>query len=102
MLGAVALAAEYNGIAKAPHVRDKLAEIIRVAELGYAAGFTASALGKPELYVPGMGSMPYGPGSYIPHSIYANVGRNLTGEAVFREAEILCDICRGYPSDLPL
>ena len=42
MLGTVALAAEYNGIAKASHVRDKLAEIIRVSEHGYAAGFTAS------------------------------------------------------------
>ncbi len=42
MLGTVALAAEYNGIAKASHVRSKLAEIIQVAELGYAAGYTAS------------------------------------------------------------
>jgi 4-hydroxybutyryl-CoA dehydratase/vinylacetyl-CoA-Delta-isomerase len=101
MLGAVALAAEYNGIAKASHVRDKLAEIIRVAELGYAAGFTASELGKPEVYVPGFGFMPYGPGSYIPHSIYANVGRCLTGEAVFREAEILCDVSGGMPATFP-
>lgn len=101
MLGAVALAAEYNGIAKAPHVRDKLAEIILVAELGYAAGFTASELGKPELYVPGMGFVPYGPGSFIPHSIYANVGRCLTGEAVYREAEILCDVAGGIPATFP-
>jgi len=101
MLGAVALAAEYNGIAKASHVRDKLAEIIRVAELGYAAGYTASALAKPEVYVPGIGFVPYGPGSYIPHSIYANVGRCLTGEAVFREAEILCDVSGGIPATFP-
>ncbi len=101
MLGAVALAAEYNGIAKAAHVRDKLAEIIRVSELGYAAGFTASALGKPEVYVPGIGFVPYGPGSYIPHSIYANVGRALTGEAVFHEAEILCDVSGGIPATFP-
>lgn len=101
MLGTVALAAEYNGIAKASHVRDKLAEIILVSELGYAAGFTASELGKPELYVPGVGFIPYGPGSYIPHSIYANVGRCLTGEAVYREAEILCDIAGGIPATFP-
>jgi len=101
MLGAVALAAEYNGIAKAPHVRDKLAEIILVTELGYAAGFTASELGKPELYVPGVGFVPYGPGSFIPHSIYANVGRCLTGEAVYHEAEILCDIAGGIPATFP-
>ncbi len=101
MIGAVALAAEYNGITKAPHVRDKLAEIILITELGYAAGFTASELGKPELYVPGVGSVPYGPGTYIPHSIYANVGRCLTGEAVYREAEILCDIAGGIPATFP-
>jgi aromatic ring hydroxylase len=101
MLGTVALAAEYNGIAKASHVREKLAEIIRISELGYAAGFTASELGRPEVYVPGTGFMPYGPGSYIPHSIYANVGRCLSGEAVFREAEILCDVSGGIPATFP-
>jgi aromatic ring hydroxylase len=98
MLGTVALAAEYNGIA-ASHVRDKLASSI--SKLGYAAGFTASELGKPEVYIPGVGFRPYGPGSYIPHSIYANVGRCLTGEAVFREAEILCDVSGGMPATFP-
>jgi aromatic ring hydroxylase len=29
------------------------------------------------------------------------VGRNLTGEAVFREAEILCDIAGGIPATFP-
>jgi len=101
MLGTVALAAEYNGIAKAGHVREKLAELIMVSELGYAAGFTASELGRPEVYIPGMGFMPYGPGSFIPNSIYANVGRCLTGEAVYREAEILCDVAGGIPATFP-
>ena len=101
MLGTVALAAEYNGIAKASHVRDKLAEIIMTSELGYAAGYTASDLGRPEVYMPGFGFMPYGPGSYIPNSIYCNVGRCLTGEAVYREAEILCDISGGITATFP-
>ena len=101
LLGTAALAAEYNGIQKASHVRDKLAEIITTSELGYAAGYTASDLGKPELYIPGIGSMPFGPGSYIPHSIYANVGRCLTGEAVYREAEILTDLSGGMPATFP-
>ncbi len=101
MLGVTALAAEYNGIAKASHVRDKLAELILVTELGYAAGYTASDLGKPEVYIPGVGFTPYGPGSYIPNSIYCNVGRCLTGEAVYREAEILTDIAGGVPATFP-
>jgi aromatic ring hydroxylase len=101
ILGTAALAAEVNNIHKTPHVREKLAEIIMTSELGYAAGYTASDLGKPEVYIPGMGSVPYGPGSYIPNSIYSNVGRCLTGEAVWREAEILCDIAGGVVATFP-
>jgi len=101
ILGAAALAAEVNNVHKAPHVRAKLAEIIMTTELGYAAGYTASDLGKPEVYMPGVGFLPYGPGSYIPNSIYCNVGRCLTGEAVYREAEILCDIAGGVVATFP-
>jgi aromatic ring hydroxylase len=101
LLGTAALAAEVNNIHKTPHVREKLAEIIMTTELGYAAGYTASDLGKPEVYIPGLGFVPYGPGSYIPNSIYSNVGRCLTGEAVWREAEILCDIAGGVVATFP-
>jgi aromatic ring hydroxylase len=101
MLGTAALAAEYNSIHKTQHVRDKLAKLIMVSELGYAAGYTASSMGKPEVYVPGVGSVPYGPGNYIPNSIYCNVGRCLTGEAVFHENEILTDISGGMPATFP-
>ncbi len=101
LLGTAALAAEVNNVHKAPHVREKLAEIIMTTELGYAAGYTASDLGKPEVYIPGIGVVPYGPGSYIPNSIYCNVGRCLSGEAVYREAEILCDIAGGVVATFP-
>ena len=101
ILGMAALAAEVNNVHKAPHVREKLAEIIMTIELGYAGGYTASDLGKPEVYMPGVGFVPYGPGSYIPNSIYCNVGRCLTGEAVYREAEILCDIAGGVVATFP-
>jgi aromatic ring hydroxylase len=101
VIGLASLAAEINGIPKAPHVREMLAELIKVGELGYAAGYTASDLGKPEVYIPGQGFAPYGPGNYIPHSIYANVGRFLTGEAEFREQEILCNIAGGLPATFP-
>ena len=101
LLGMAALAAEINGIEKVPHVREKFSQLIQIAELGYAAGFTASELGKPEVYVPGAGLVPYGPGAYIPNSIYANVGRSLTGESVYHEQEILCDIAGGMPATFP-
>ena len=101
VIGLAALAAEINGIDKTPHVREMLSRLIMTGELGYAAGYTASALGRPEVYMPGRGFVPYGPGSYIPHSIYANVGRCLTGEAVFHEQEILCNIAGGLPATFP-
>lgn len=101
VVGTAALAAEYNNIHRASHVRSKLAELIMVTELGYAAGYTASDLGKPEVYMPGVGFIPYGPGSYIPNSIYCNVGRCLSGENVFREAEIITDLSGGIPATFP-
>jgi len=101
LLGAAALAAEVNNIAKAEHVRALLAEIITTSELGYAAGYTASDLGKPEVFMPRVGFVPYGPGSYIPNSIYCNVGRCLSGESVYRELEILCAISGGAPATFP-
>jgi 4-hydroxybutyryl-CoA dehydratase/vinylacetyl-CoA-Delta-isomerase len=101
IMGTAALAAEVNNIHKQSHVREKMAELIMTTELGYAAGYTASDLGKPEVYMPGVGFVPYGPGSYIPNSIYCNVGRCLSGEAVWREAEILCDISGGVVATFP-
>lgn len=100
-IGSVALAAEANNIQKTEGYRKALAECIMITELGYAAGYTASDLGRPEVYMPGVGFVPYGPGSFIPHSIYANVGRCLTGEAVYKEAEILCDISGGVSATFP-
>lgn len=101
VIGMGALAAEINGIEKTSHVRELLSKLIMTGELGYAAGYTASALSKPEVFMPGLGVVPYGPGSYIPNSIYANVGRCLTGEAVFHEQEILCNIAGGMPATFP-
>jgi aromatic ring hydroxylase len=101
LIGTAALAAEVNNIHRTPRVGRSWLRLIMVTELGYAAGYTASDLGGPEVYMPGVGFVDYGPGSYIPHSIYCNVGRCLTGEAVWREAEILCDISGGVVATFP-
>ena len=101
LTGMASLAARHNGIRKTSHVREMLSEFIKITELGYAAGYTASAMGKPEVYIPGLGMCPYGPGSCIPHSIFCNVGRCLTGEAVFHEQEMLCNIAGGLPATFP-
>jgi len=83
-------------------VSGQAGEIIRCPSWVMRPEFTASNWGKPELYRPRVGAYAYGPGSYIRIPFYANVGRNLTGEAVFREAEILCDIAGGIPATLSL
>jgi aromatic ring hydroxylase len=101
MLGNVALAAEYNGIHRTTHVRDKLADIIMISELAYAAGFTGSELGGPRVFMPGKGLVPYGPGTFIPDSIFCNVGRCLAGENYYHEMEILADVSGGMPATLP-
>ena len=44
IVGASALAAEYNGVGKSKHIEMKLAEMLSVAELTYAAGTASSVL----------------------------------------------------------
>ena len=91
MMGLSALVAEYNGIAKASHVRDKLADLIAVAELVYAAGIAASVKGKPS-----------SSGTYMPEVVYANVGRYHAGVNIYHEFEILTDLAGGLSATLPL
>lgn len=90
MLGAAALAAEYNGVEREDHIRHKLAEIIGVAELVYAAGIAGAVMGQKSPS-----------GTFIPDVIYCNVGRRYAGENIYREAEILADIAGGIAATLP-
>ncbi len=46
LIGAAALAADYNGIAKASHIRDKLIEMTHLNETLYACGIACSAEGR--------------------------------------------------------
>lgn len=71
------------------------------SELGYAAGYTASDSGQAGSLHSRLRLCAAWPWFFIPHSIYCNVGRCLTGEAVFREAEILCDISGGVTATFP-
>ncbi len=45
LIGAAALAAEYNGTAKASHIKDKLIEMIHLNETLYACGIACSSQG---------------------------------------------------------
>lgn len=90
LMGASALVAEYNGIEKAAHVRDKLADLIAVAELVYGAGIASAVKAKAA-----------SSGTFIPDVIYANVGRYHAGVNIYHEHEILADLAGGLPATLP-
>ena len=47
LIGAAAVAADYNGVAKASHIKDKLIEMIHLNETMYSCGIACSAEGKP-------------------------------------------------------
>ncbi len=88
--GAAALVAEYNGVAKAPHVRDKLAELISVGELVFAAGLAGSVTAQAA-----------SSGTMVPDIVYTNVGRYHAGVNVMHEFETLIDLAGGLPATLP-
>ena len=90
MMGAAALVAEYNGIEGSTHVRDKLADMVCVAELTYAAGVAAA-----------VESTAHPSGTYIPNVVYCNAGRRHAGMNIYHEYEILCDLAGGLPATLP-
>jgi aromatic ring hydroxylase len=91
LMGMAVLVAEYNGIEKEKHVEHKLAEMIGVAELVYAAGIAA-----------GVKSQQAPSGTYVPDVVYANAGRRHAGENIYREFEIVADLAGGIAATLPL
>jgi len=90
LMGTAALVSEYNGIGKASHVRDKLADYIAVAELVYSAGIAA-----------GLKSRKAASGTQVPNAIYTNVGRYHAGVHIYEEYEILADLAGGLAATLP-
>jgi 4-hydroxybutyryl-CoA dehydratase/vinylacetyl-CoA-Delta-isomerase len=85
-----ALVADVNDIAKAPHVRSKICDIIGTAELVFAAG-QASAYR----------AIQFPNGSWVPDEILTNAGRRLAGHNIYHEYEILADLTGGICASLP-
>ncbi len=85
-----ALVADVNDIAKQPHVREKICEIICTAELVFAAG-QASAYRAVE----------FPNGSWVPDEILTNAGRRLAGHKIYEEYATLADLTGGICASLP-
>ena len=88
--GAPALVAEYNGVGKAPHIQDDLAELAATAELVYAAGIAASTT-----------SSVTPSGAREPNFLYTNCGRYHAGKNIMHEYETLISVTGGMASTLP-
>lgn len=91
IMGAAALMADYQNIEKKEHVREKLAELVSVAELVYAAGIAAAVR-----------STKAPSGTQVPDVIFCNVGRRHAGHHIYEEYKTLCDLSGGLPATLPL
>lgn len=89
-LGAVSLMAECNGIEKEPHVKEKLCDMVCIAELCYGAGIAAAVNAKKA-----------SSGTYIPDEVFCNVSRRHAGLNIYHEYDILADIAGGMPATLP-
>lgn len=89
-LGATALVADYNGVGKASHVKEELAEMMVMAELVYAAGIAAAVTATKS-----------SSGVLEPNFMYTNCGRYYAGENLYHEYNILCSVAGGLPATLP-
>jgi len=90
LASAGALVAEYNGIEKQAHVRDKLSHLVGTAELVFAAGEASAYRGERSPS-----------GTYIPDEILTNAGRRLAGEEIYGEYKVLADLSGGLAATLP-
>jgi aromatic ring hydroxylase len=90
LIGAAALAAEYNGVADARHIQDKLADLVQWAELIYSAGVAAA-----------LESRTAGPGTAVPDPVKTNAGKNFSGVKFYDALRIVHDIAGGLVVTMP-
>lgn len=90
IIGATALIADYNGVAKASHVRDKLTEMIHLTETLYAGSIACSAEGRP---TPS--------GAYYVDPLLANITKLNVTRFIYEICRLSHDIAGGFIATLP-
>jgi 4-hydroxybutyryl-CoA dehydratase/vinylacetyl-CoA-Delta-isomerase len=88
--GAAAQIAEYNGITKASHIKDKLTEMVRLSETTYACSIAAAVMGES---TPG--------GNYVPNGLLASVGKLNAIEALSSSMRMLGEISGALAATVP-
>lgn len=90
MVGAAATIADYNGVAKASHIRDKLVEMAHLNETIYGAGIAASHESKPTAA-----------GNYQCDEMLANVCKHNVTRFPYEIARLAQDLAGGLMVTLP-
>lgn len=95
LIGAAALAADYNGCAKASHIKDKIIEMQHLNETLFGCGIACSALGKPTKS-----------GNYLIDLLLANVCKQNVTRSPYEIVRLAEDIAGGLvvtaPSEIDL
>lgn len=90
LIGAAALAADYNGAAKASHLKDKLIEMVHLNETLYACGIACSAEGHKTAS-----------GTYLIDLLLANVCKQNVTRFPYEIARLAEDIAGGLMVTMP-
>jgi len=90
LIGATALIAQMNGVARASHIRDKLVEMIHLNETLFACGVACSARGAP---TPA--------GNYLVDLLLANVTKLNVTRFPYEMARLATDVAGGLLGTLP-
>ena len=90
LIGAAALAADYNGAAKASHVKDKLIEMMHLNETMYSCGIACSAEGQKTAS-----------GNYLIDLLLANVCKQNVTRFPYEIARLAEDIAGGLMVTMP-
>lgn len=90
LIGAAAQVAEYNGVAGASHVRDKLVEMVHLNETMYASGVAAATEAKP---------LPSG--TYLTDVLLSNVTKLHVTRNPYEIARLATDVAGGLVGTLP-
>jgi 4-hydroxybutyryl-CoA dehydratase/vinylacetyl-CoA-Delta-isomerase len=90
LIGAAATVADYNGVERASHVRDKLVEMTHLNETIYGAGIAASHQG-----------MAMTSGAYLPDEMLANVCKHHVTKIPYEIGRLAQDLAGGLMVTLP-
>jgi 4-hydroxybutyryl-CoA dehydratase / vinylacetyl-CoA-Delta-isomerase len=90
LIGAAAMAAEYNGVERASHIRDKLVEMTHLNETIYATGIASSSQGRATKS-----------GAYLCDDLLANVCKHHVTRVTYEMGRLAQDLAGGLVVTLP-